>query len=206
MIDILAGLAAIKKIDDAIGVIAKLVSKLKGDPDVAAAKLADALDEVGNTWRVIDEAISNYLKLGIDEGALKEGSDVLLKISGGGLLVSVQRGRGHCHIIRNIFNRYLDRWFQRVLNGQDLNDIQGVFHGLGDLDNDVFATMELIAEQLQKEANVILEKMIEGNVDGARQHVLSMRKDLQRFRFALSAAMAKLYDLRANFIEISGSA
>lgn len=206
MIDILAGLEAIKKIDDAIGVIAKLVSKLKGDPDVAAAKLADALDEVASTWRVIDEAISDYLKLGIDEGALKEGSDVLLKISGGGLLVSVQRGRGHCHIIRNIFNLYLDRWFQRVLNGKDLEDIQGVFHRLGDLDNDVFATMELIAEQLQKEADVILEKVIQGNVDGARQHVLSMRKDLQGFRLAVSGAMAKLYALRGNFIEISGSA
>jgi len=206
MIETQAALAAIKKIDDAVGVVGKLISKFKGQPDLAAAKLADALDEVAKTWRVMDEAISAYLRLGIDEAALEKGSEVLLKIEGGGLLVTVKQGRGHCHIIGNIFITYLDRWFERVLKGKQLDAIRDVFYMLGNADDDVFSHMENIAAQLQADANAVLNMVIKGNAQEAKAYVLSMRNDLHRFRLAVSAAMAKLYNLRAEFIKIAGLA
>jgi hypothetical protein len=204
MIEIQGALAAIKKVDEAVGILARLVSKLKGDPDHEAAKLAEALDEVAKTWRVMDEAVSNYLRLGIDEDALNKGSEVLLKIEGGSLLVTVKQGRGHCHVIGNIFGTYLDRWFQRVLNGKDLDAVRDVFYMLSNADDDVFANMEHMAGQLQTEANGVLSMVAQGNVRDAKAHVLSVRNDLHPFRVATSAAMAKLYDLRAKFIEIAG--
>lgn len=49
MIDAIAAVEAVKKVDEALGVIAKYVGKLKSQPDLAALKLAEALDEVGKT-------------------------------------------------------------------------------------------------------------------------------------------------------------
>lgn len=113
------------------------MSKLKGQPDLAAAKLAEVHDEVAKTWQVMDEAITQYLKLGIDGDALEKGSETLLKIEGGGLLVGVREGRGNCQVIGNIFSRYLNRWFERVLKGKELHGIRNVFYMLSNADDDV---------------------------------------------------------------------
>src|SRR5262245_29813195 len=111
MIETKAALAAVKEIDSALGTLQKVIAKFKSQPDIAAAKLAEALDEIGKTWQVMDTAITQFLALGFDDGALAKGSATLLNIQGGGLLVSVQKGRGHCHVIGDIYDTYLDRWF-----------------------------------------------------------------------------------------------
>ncbi len=37
---------------------------------------------------------------------------------------------GHCHIIGNIYEKYLDRWFERALKGEDLALMRRVFDDL----------------------------------------------------------------------------
>lgn len=206
MIDITTALGAVKTMDDALGVIGKLVSKLRAQPDLAAFKLAEALDEVGKTWQLMDKAITDFLKLGIDEDALKEGSEVLLRIEGGGLLAEVKNGIGHCHVIGNIYEKYLDRWFERVLKGKDLDSIRAVFDGLSYADVDVFYVMEMVARQLQTEANGVLDMVIEGKTNEARKRVLAMRKELGPLRLGMSETLQKLYSLKGDFIKISGVA
>jgi hypothetical protein len=206
MIETTTALGAIKKVDEALGVIGKLVSKLKAQPDLAALKLAEALDEVGKTWQVMDKAITDFLKLGIDRDALEKGSEVLLRIEGGGLLVEVKNGIGHCHVISNIYAEYLDRWFERVLKGKDLDSIRRVFFALGEADLDVFWQMETVAEQLQTEANKVLDMVIEGKASEARKRVLAIRKELEPLRLGMSETLQKLYSLKGDFIKISGVA
>ena len=206
MIDVQAALASVKKVDEAVGIIGKLVSKLKGQPDLAAVKLAEALDEVAKTWQVMDEAMTQYLKLGVDADALEKGSETLLKIEGGGLLVRVKEGRGHCHVIGNIFSKYLNRWFERVLKGKKLDGIRKVFYTLGNADDDVFRHMEHVAAQLQTEANAVLDLVIKGENQKARNTVLARRADLHPLRLAISGTMTKLYGLKSEFIKIAGMA
>lgn len=206
MVDIVAALESVKKIDEALGVIGKLVSKLKAQPDLAALKLAEALEEVRKTWVVMDDAITNYLKLGIDQDAFKAGSEILLRIEGGGLLVEVKNGRGHCHIIGNIYDKYLARWFERTLKEKDLALMRRVFDDLTKSDYDVFSSMEDVAGQLQKEATEVLSMIIEGKVKKARQRILASRKELGPLRLAMSETLQKLYGLKSEFIEMSGVA
>jgi hypothetical protein len=78
------GLDAVKKFDTCLTIVAKYVSRLKADPDQAAADLAEALDEIEKSCRVLDQAIMKYLSLGFTPNALSEGSDILLEVGGGG--------------------------------------------------------------------------------------------------------------------------
>jgi len=206
VIETKAALAAVKEIDEAVEVLGKAVARLKGQPDTAALKLAEALDEIGKTWQVIDQAITRFLGLGFDAEELTKGSQVLLGIEGGALLVSVQQGRGHCHVIRNIFDKYLDRWFQRVFKGDELARIRNVFYGLGYADLDVFNYMEHVAQQLQVEANAALDSIAHGKLAEARVRILSLRSDLSPLRLSLSHSLVHLYALKGEFITIAGTA
>jgi hypothetical protein len=206
VIETKAALAAVRQIDEAVGILAKAVAGLKGQPDTAALKLAEALDEIGKTWQVMDQAITRFLALGFDVDELGKGSAVLLGIEGGTLLVSVQQGRGHCHIIGNIFRKYLDRWFQRVLKGDELDRLRGVFYRLDSADLDVFTHMEVVAEQLQVEANAALDSIARGKPAEARARILSLRSDLNPLRLSLSRSLVSLYSLKGEFIVIAGTA
>ncbi|MDR4503901.1 MAG: hypothetical protein MRK01_03800 [Candidatus Scalindua sp.] len=206
MLEIAAALESIKKADEALGIIGKLVAKLKMQPDLAALKLAEALDEIGKTWQVMDTAITQFLKLGIDSDAMEKGSEVLLRIEGGGLLNEVKDGRGHCHIIGNIFYKYLDRWFAAVLKGEELDSIRWVFNMLSEADVDMFMYMENVAEQLQTEATQVLDMVSTGKVHEAKSRVLAFRKELQLLRLGMSGTLQKLYNLKSDFIQISGVA
>src|SRR5215217_7785621 len=123
MVDPASAVAAAKEIDDAVGLIGKLVRKLRAEPDIAAAKLSMALDEVVKTYRVVDEAISMYVSLAIDSDALRAKSQQLASLSGGRLAVHVAEGRGHCHEIDRIRWQHLDRWFERAF-GKNTGDYQ----------------------------------------------------------------------------------
>jgi hypothetical protein len=61
MIEIGAAIKSAEELDNAVGIIAKLVSKLKAQPDIAAQKLCQPLGEVAKTLQVVDQAASEYL-------------------------------------------------------------------------------------------------------------------------------------------------
>jgi prefoldin subunit 5 len=61
--DVGLAVKAAEDIDKAVGIVAKLVAKLKAQPDLAAEKLGQALGEVAKTLQVVDNATSQYLRL-----------------------------------------------------------------------------------------------------------------------------------------------
>lgn len=201
-----AGKAA-QEIDKAVGIIANVVGKLKAQPDIAAQKLAQALREVAKTLQVVENTTSEFLSLGIDDGALAKGSKLLLEISGGSLTTEVARGRGHCHVIGNIYWTHLDKWFARVLKKtNDYESIKLVFEELGNADGNLFYDLEQLAETLEKEADEILDLVVKGQEKEARSRVLSALPALQPLRKTMSKTMQSLYTMQREFIEITGTA
>src|SRR6266571_2586214 len=102
MIEVAAAVNAAEELEKSIGLIGKLVAKLKTQPDLAAQKLGQTLGEVAKTLQAVDDAAAQFLSLGIDEGALAKNSTALLEIEVGRLRSEVQRGLGHCHLIGHI--------------------------------------------------------------------------------------------------------
>lgn len=206
MPDIKAGLEAVKELDGLLGILAKYISRLKADPDRAASDLTEALEEIEKSCRVLDEAAKRYLSLGFKPDALFEGSDVLLEVGGGGILVAVQRGLGSCHKISNIYWNSLHRWFERVFKSDDaaLQEITRVFDALCNADRDMFAGMADAARRIQQLANEALGLISAGRSDKAQMQVRADFAEVNPLRVRMNELLAKLYEVRAQFIEISG--
>lgn len=202
MFEVIAAAEAVKKLYDALGVIGEVLGRLRGQPDVAALKLAEALDEIGKTYQAVDKAITDFLRLGIDQDGLEKGSELLLKMQGGGLAVEVEKGRGHCHVISNIYDKYLDRWFNRALLDPDLRSMQAVFADLRVSDFTVFDMMTSIAYKLQHSADEVLKKVQNEQADEAKDEVMAAGKELLPIRIAMSEGLRLLYTLKGEFIKI----
>lgn len=201
-----ATLGAAEQVDKALGLLAKLLGKLKAQPSIAAQKLAQTLEEIAKTYQVVDNAISEYLSLGIDQGALQANSKLLLDIEGGALTTEVERGRGHCHVIGNIYFVHLDRWFAEVFSQEDYDSTYQVFQDLGNADDDVFRLFLELVSELEKEAGEVLNMVIANKLDPARERVLQSRIALKPLRLNMSTTMQQLYNLKSEFIQISGVA
>jgi hypothetical protein len=203
VLDVVAAADAVKKADGLLGIVAKHLATLKAQPDPAAMKLAEVLDEIAKTWQVVDSAMATVISLGVDPDALARGSLDLLKIEGGGLLTSVQRGRGHCHVIETIYTRLLDRWFSRVFGAADLREMRNVFEQLASADYDTFAVMERVASQLQDEATAMLDDVTKGHAGSAAARGLGLRAELHPLRLQMSQSLTQMMKLRSEFVAMT---
>jgi len=206
MIDLDLALKSAEALDKAVGIVAQLVGKLKANPDLAAQKLGQALNEVAKTLQVVDNAASQFLSLGIDQGALAKNSTLLLAIDGGSLRAEVERGRGHCHLINEIYEKYLDKWFARAFDGEEYASVKDAFEGLRHGDLDLFVALATVAEVLETEAGVVLDLVVKGEEATARSRVLSALPALRPLRKTISKTMQTLYSMQSEFVDITNAA
>ncbi len=204
MLEITAAIKAAEELDKSIGLIGKLVGKLKTQPDLAAQKLGQALGEIAKTLQAVDNAAAEYLSLGIDVGALAKNSKQLLDIEGGLLGTEVRRGLGHCHLIGNIHHTYLDKWFQRTLDAGEYGLIREVFSKLESADGGMFDLLASVATTLEQEATAVIDLIANGDEAGARARVLSAMPQLRPLRKTISKTMSAIYSLQSEFIDITG--
>lgn len=205
MIDISLAIKSAEDLDKAVGCIASLIGKLKAKPDLAAQKLGQALSEVAKTLQAVDSATSEFLSLGIDEGALDKDSKLLLEIDGGCLSTEVRRGGGHCHVIAEIHRKYLDKWFQKALHGEEYDSMKDVFTRLGEADLRLFEDLENITLTLQAEAGAVLELVLQGQKAVARDRILSVLPALRPLRKTISRTMQSIYSMEGEFLDITSA-
>jgi hypothetical protein len=206
VVDPLTAVAAVKQADEALGVIEKLVVKLRAQPDIAAVKLSAALDEIVKTYRVVDQALNAYASLAIDKDALTTRSQELLTIAGGSLGVQVEEGRGSCSKIGNIYQEHLKRWFERAFNQEEQFAIEKAFiwpGGLGDADDILFCELTKLVKQLESEAVDALALVIEKRPDEARQSVLRTYMTLVPVQQAMAQAMQQMFKLKNQLIQVA---
>jgi hypothetical protein len=209
MVEPASALAAAKQIDEAVGLIAKLLGKLRAQPDIAALKLSAALDEIVKTYEVLDRAFTTYGNLAIDEGALASKSQELLSIAGGTLGVRVQEGRGSCHEIRNIYNSHLRRWFEHAFNPDEQKQIEDVFigpNGLGWADDTLFQALTSLALQLKDDAQGVVALVMsdtENREAKARESVRQTYFTLAPVQQAMAQSMQRMFELKNAFIQVA---
>jgi len=204
MLELAAAVKSAEDLDKAVGIVANLIGKLKAKPDLAAQKLAQAMGEIAKTLQVVDNAASQFLSLGIDDGALAKNSKLLLDIDGGSLSTEVQRGRGHCEVIGTIYRKYLDRWFYQAFSNAEYLEVQDVFRKLDNADLDAFYNLAKVATTLQAEASAVLDSVVKGDEPDARARVLAALPVLRPLRKAISKTMQALYSMQSDFVDITG--
>ena len=139
------------------GIIQK---KLVKQPAPAAKHLAEVIEELSKTYKVIDSELTNYLSIWFDNSDRKGIADqrrMLLGLEGGRITVRMAEARGHCSKIKVIYDRFLKKWLSKKLNRIEYDEISMVFGSMATDDDKVIEAMDDLARWLRDRADVILD-------------------------------------------------
>jgi len=190
------------------GVLDQAKNKLMKQPDPAAEKLGEVLKELSKTYQAIDTELTNYLGIWFDANDVKGVAaqrKILISLEGGNVKVRMAESRGHCSKIRSIYERFLSPWFARVLDDSENRDIKDLFENLTSFDLNIIFAIDELADWLQYRAGTVLDMI--GNADylGANQEIERDRIDVRDARVNLSVILMELFQLQADFINITGA-
>ena len=193
-------------IADKFGILQSVKDKLLRQPEAAADKLVAVLGELSKIYGACDAELLRFLSLAFDPaGGIAEERATLLTLEGGQLWTRTSEARGHCHKIWNIYDRYLHRWFNKVLNPSEASSMENLFKGLTYADSQMESAIQELTNWLTAEAGKTLNLVDAGKYDEANQLVKAARKEILPARQAISKAMSSLLELQAEFITASGT-
>jgi hypothetical protein len=107
--------------------------------------------------------------------------------------------------MREIYKKYLDKWFDRAFDSTEHKCIEKVFLDLNYADESLFGVLTKVAGTLQDEASTVLDLVIKGDDVSARVQVLSALKVLRPLRKTTSKTMQTLYSLQNDFVDIAAA-
>lgn len=195
----------IRDLADQVGAIEIIKEKLLNQPDKAAEKLAEALDEIYKMFKALDDEIVRYLGLSFDtQDSINEGRRVLLDMEGGKSKILMQETRGHCSKIANIYHLYLNGWFNRVFkHSKDREKMKEIFENLEKVDATIILAIDKVSFWLMKEAEQTLNSLDRGDTNTADSNIRRARYNVKEDREKLTEAMSQLRSMQADFIKSS---
>ena len=189
-----------------IGLLEAVKAKLVRQPDVAATKLVAVLEELEKSFLAFEAEVVPFLSITLAPGPDYR-ADVarLYELDGGSLWARVNKARGHCGKIGNLYDAYLNPWFQRVtdLSNQERTSLAKLFAELRNVDHDMVDHLNKATGWLTTCAHKVLEQFEAGKVAEANQTIVDFRKEILPLRRSLSKALAVLLELESDFISMS---
>lgn len=176
--------------------------KLLNNPTEASAKLAEVLGELSLILEFVEKETVRYLEIIFlpDKSNFIPCRSVLLSLESGYVTIKGYEARGHCHKIMNIYEKYLDRWFSKVLDAQEAQNIKSLFDRMNSADGDMIDGIKEITQWLKDESSAILQMVDADQLDMANQQIKSARLAVQQTRRDIVEALAQLKLLQASFI------
>ena len=180
----------------------KVKDKLLNNPTEASAKLAEVLGELSLILEFVEKETVRYLEIIFlpDKSNFIPCRSALLSLESGYVTIKGYEARGHCHKIMNIYEKYLDRWFSKVLDAQEAQQIKSMFERMNSADGDMIDGIKEITRWLKNESEAILQMVDADQLDAANQQIKSARLAVQQTRRDIVAALAQLKLLQASFI------
>lgn len=188
-----------------VGAIEKVKNLLLSQPDKAAENLAESLDELYKMFQSLDDEIVRYLSLSFDTAAtVPQDRAALLGIEVGQSKIRMHAARGHCAKIKNIYDKQLNGWFDRVFSDpNDRQNVRTIFDNMGTADDAAIKAVDNITAWLTQEAGDTLDFLDGGNRFEADQRVKRARSEIKPARIMLTEAMSQLRAMQADFITAS---
>lgn len=180
----------------------RVKGKLLNNPTEASAKLAEVLGELSLILEFVEKETVRYLEIIFlpDKSNFIQCRSALLSLESGYVTIKGYEARGHCHKITNIYEKYLDRWFSKVLDAQEAQDIKSLFGRMNSADIDMIEGIKEITIWLKDESAAILQMVDIDQLDTANQQIKSARLAVQQTRRNIVEALAQLKLLQASFI------
>jgi hypothetical protein len=128
---------------------------------------------------------------------------LLRRFEGGRLLADIAAGRGHCHRISNAYDRYLNKWFARVLNAKEAASLKVHFDRFQDFDGNFIDQMGQLATAAQRAAAEIL-RLLDTDPVKARAVARAVARNLVKPRQRVSETLVQLWQLQYQFTAMAG--
>jgi hypothetical protein len=201
-IDINAISSTVNSLDN---LFARVKDKLLNNPSEASGKLAEVLDELSKILDFVEKEAVRYLEIIFlpDKSNFISCRSALLSLESGYVTIKGYEARGHCHKISNIYDKYLDRWFRKVLDINEANEFKRLFENMSIGDYDMVQSIESLTDILKQESQEILDLIDDNKLEDTNIKIKAARKDLQQTRRDIVNALAKLKLLQASFIASS---
>jgi hypothetical protein len=194
-------LSIAKDMKDIVGNV-NVKDKLLNNPTEASAKLAEVLGELSLILEFVEKETVKYLEIIFmpDKSNFLSCRSALLSLESGYVTIKGYEARGHCHKIKNIYEKYLDRWFSKVLDSQDAIRLNNLFDRMNNADYDMIIGIDSITHWLKNESEVILTLVDADQLEDANKRIKEARIAVQQTRRDIVESLAQLKLLQASFI------
>ena len=146
--------------------------------------------------------MSFYDKMSAEEE--RDARKILTDLEGGAAKVRVAESRGHSTKIRNIYNKFLDPFFQRVFQGENVQ-MSWLFNDIEDVDGVMIKFMNSMSDYLQQTAAETNRPFNSGDRVAAQQSIRDAAIEMRFVRKQLVDTLVHLRNLQADFIALSGT-
>jgi hypothetical protein len=179
------------------------LARLKSMPGLARQRLDDVLVQIDKTFTAVDDAVKEHLAAALDPAVIDRDPNSLIRLAGPDLPIRVERDRGHCHEIGNIYCGYLRGVLDPLLAGypEAKSETDRIFAALNEADADLFSEICKVAIQLQERAKEVLKLQL---TTGAEEAKKALRRDaiaLIELRQKLQGAHLAVVEVRNEFIK-----
>lgn len=190
-----------------LGVIEVVKGKLVQQRDPAIEKFIIALDEISKLYSATESELSRYLSVWLESNSdNQEERELLLSLESGPLLLRWASARGHCHKLTNIYNAHLNKWFARILQPDELDQIQDLFSEFALVEDGFVANLDSLTQWLSEQASETIDLLDNGQIDEANAHIRAARKSIHPYRQQINKAMQGMLEVQADLIEVLGVA
>jgi hypothetical protein len=195
-------------IADKLGIIQAVKGKLVKQPDPAADKLVTALEELSKIHTDVEKELVDYLSLSFDssdKSVIAEQRSMLLNLEGEKLRARIAESHTSCAKISNVYDRYLNPWFEKVLNKEENQKMEKLFFDISNTRSGMVIGTIRLAEWISQKATDTLDRVDEEDFNFANKIIRDARKEIMPLRKSISDALSKLQALKGEMIEISGA-
>ena len=177
-----------------------LLSALGKNPEPAAERLAEALGEVEKMLTALDAELVRFLVLDFSSpDVAREDLKALVELSAGQARVNIEKARGHCSMIKLIYETHLEGWLSNALNSSDQNMIRPIFDNMQGADDVIIYAAEQVDRFLSENAEEVLSLLAQNRHLDAQMLIAEARDDTLPTRRELFANMAILRRYEAAF-------
>lgn len=187
---------------DLEGLFISVRHKLLNNPTEASVKLAEVLGELSLILEFLEKETVKYLEIYFleDKSNFIQCRSVLLYLESGYVTIKGYEARGHCHKITNIYEKYLDRWFSKVLDPNEAQQMKWLFERMNSADGDMIEGIKEITRWLKDESEAILLMIDDENHMEANEKIKAARLAIQQTRRDIVEALAEMKLLQASLI------
>jgi len=179
------------------------LGRLVSMPALARQRLDEILAEIGKTFSAVDGVVEEHLVVALEPSRIETEPDLLIHLSGPGLPLRIQMDRGHCHVIGDIYRRYLKGILDPLLarDPPAKAAIDTIFGQLDSADVELFEEFEKVGAMLQERAKQALILQLRNDLAGAKTLLQQDAVELIDMRQRLQAAQLTLVGVRNEFVK-----